>query len=186
MLGRLVLLFLLTPALELGLLIQVDRLIGFGPTIGLIIVTGIVGSVLARREGASTWHRLNERLHVGDVPGTELADGVIILVSGALLITPGVLTDVVGFLGLIPFTRRPIRRVLVRWLQSKIQEGSAHFRFGVFGGQARGPNGGLGDRRSPANSPADGAAPTYDDENGTPDRLSSPREADASSDSSRP
>ena len=62
MLGRLLLLFLLTPAVELALLIQVDKLIGFGPTIGLIIATGIAGSYLARREGLNTWERLNDRL----------------------------------------------------------------------------------------------------------------------------
>ncbi len=102
MLGRLILLFLLTPAVELALLIQVDQLIGFWATIALIIVTGVVGSHLARREGLSTWGRLNRRLQAGDLPGKELADGVIILVSGALLITPGILTDVIGFSGLQP------------------------------------------------------------------------------------
>lgn len=139
MLGRLVLLFLLTPAIELGLLIQVDRLIGFWPTIGLIIATGIVGSYLARREGLTTWKRLNQRLQAGELPGTELADGVIILVAGALLVTPGVLTDVIGFLGLIPFTRAFIRRVLMRRLQRKMQQGSLQVQFGVFGGAHTSP-----------------------------------------------
>lgn len=134
MLGRLILLFLLTPAVELGLLIQVDRLIGFWPTIGLIIATGIVGSYLARREGLTTWKRLNRRLQAGELPGTELADGVIILVAGALLVTPGVLTDVIGFLGLLPPTRALIRRVLIRRLQRKMEQGSMQVQFGVFGG----------------------------------------------------
>lgn len=141
MLGRLLLLFLLTPAVELGVLIQVDQLIGFGPTIGLIVATGIAGSYLARREGLNTWRRLNERLQMGDLPGKELVDGVIILVAGALLVTPGVLTDVVGFLGLIPPTRALIRRVLMRRFQSKMQEGSMQVQFGIFGGAAPGPNG---------------------------------------------
>jgi len=140
MLGRLVLLFLLTPAIELGLLIQVDRLIGFGPTIGLIIVTGVVGSYLARREGVSTWRRLNERLNAGELPGKELVDGVIILVAGALLITPGILTDVVGFLGLFPLTRAPVRRVLLQRLQSKVRRGTAHMHVGIFGGGTPGPH----------------------------------------------
>ncbi|PSQ63416.1 MAG: hypothetical protein BRD31_05530 [Bacteroidetes bacterium QH_2_64_26] len=134
MLGRLILLFLLTPAIELALLIQVDRFIGFWPTIGLIIVTGIVGSHLARREGLSTWQRLNERLQRGDLPGAELADGVIILVAGALLITPGILTDVIGFVGLIPFTRRRIRGLAMRWFRRKMEKGSMQVQFGVFGG----------------------------------------------------
>lgn len=138
MLGRLILLFLLTPAVELALLIQVDRFIGFWPTVGLIIVTGIVGSHLARREGLSTWQRLNDRLQRGDLPGAELADGVIILMAGALLITPGILTDVIGFLGLIPFTRKHIRRFVMRRFQRKMEKGSMHVQFGVFGGSGPG------------------------------------------------
>lgn len=134
MLGRLILLFLLTPAIELGLLIQVDRLIGFWPTIGLIIVTGIVGSYLARREGLTTWRRLNQRLQAGELPGKELADGVIILIAGALLVTPGVFTDVIGFLGLIPPSRAFIRRILIRRLQRKMEQGSMQIQFGLFGG----------------------------------------------------
>lgn len=134
MLGRLLLLFLITPAVELGLLIQVDRLIGFWSTIGLIILTGIVGSYLARREGLSAWRRLNSRLHAGELPGKELADGVIILVAGALLITPGVLTDFFGFMGLLPPTRALIRKAVMKRLQSKMEDGSIHVQFGVFGG----------------------------------------------------
>lgn len=139
MLGRLVLLFLLTPALELGLLIQVDQFIGFWPTIGLIIATGIAGSYLTRREGLNTWRRLNERLNSGDLPRKELVDGVIILVAGALLVTPGVLTDVFGFLGLLPPTRALIRRMLIRRFQSKMEEGSLQMQFGFFGNAAPGP-----------------------------------------------
>jgi len=141
MLGRLLLLFLLTPAIELGLLIQVDRLIGFPATIGLIIATGIAGSYLARREGLNTWRRLNERLNSGDLPGKELIDGVIILVAGALLVTPGVLTDVIGFMGLLPPSRALIRRLLMRRFKSKMEEGSMQLQFGFFGGSAPGPNG---------------------------------------------
>lgn len=134
MLGRLILLFLFTPAVELALLIQVDQLIGFWATIALIIVTGVVGSHLARREGLSTWGRLNHRLQAGDLPGKELADGVIILVAGALLITPGILTDVIGFSGLIPVTRTRFRNVLMRWFQGKVDQGTMQVQFGMFGG----------------------------------------------------
>jgi len=138
MLGRLILLFLVTPAVELARLIQVDQLIGFWATIALIILTGIVGSHLARREGLSTWRRLNDRLQAGDLPGKELADGIIILVAGALLITPGILTDVIGFLGLIPFTRSTLRGGLMRWFQRKVEQGSMQVQFGVFGGPSSG------------------------------------------------
>jgi UPF0716 protein FxsA len=153
MLGRLILLFLLTPAVELALLIQVDQLIGFWATVALIIVTGIVGSHLARREGLSTWRRLNDRLQTGDLPGTELADGIIILVSGALLITPGILTDVIGFLGLIPLTRTWVRRVLMRWFRRKVEKGTMQVQFGAFGGTSpQAPNAGPSNA-SPNSSP---------------------------------
>lgn len=144
MLGRLILLFLLTPAIELGLLIQVDKLIGFWPTIGLIIATGLAGSYLAKREGISTWNRLNERLGQGGLPGKELVDGVIILIAGALLITPGVLTDVVGFMGLLPPTRALIRKLVLKRIQKKMEEGALKMQFGFYGGSAPGPGGPAG------------------------------------------
>lgn len=156
MLGRLILLFLLTPAVELALLIQVDQVIGFWATVALIIVTGIVGSHLARREGLSTWRRLNDRLQAGDLPGTELADGVIILVAGALLITPGILTDVLGFLGLVPFTRAYLRRFVMRWFQRKMEQGTMQVQFGVFGGSPPGspnaPTSSSGPQEGPSSS----------------------------------
>ncbi len=133
MLGRLLLLFLLTPLVELALLIQVDRLIGFWPTMGLIVATGLAGSYLAKREGLSVWRQFNRRLNEGGLPGRELVDGVIVLVSGALLLTPGVLTDVLGFIGLLPPTRAPIRRLLLRWLRRKAEQGSMQIRVGGFG-----------------------------------------------------
>ena len=134
MLGRLILLFLLTPAVELALLIQVDQVIGFWPTVGLIIITGIVGSHLARREGLSTWQRLNR------------------LVAGALLINPGILTDVFGFLGLVPFSRAYLRRFVMRWFQRKMEQGTMQVQFGAFGGAA--PGGPSSAGPSPGPSPA--------------------------------
>jgi UPF0716 protein FxsA len=156
MLGRLILLFLLTPAVELGLLIQVDRLIGFWPTIGLIVVTGIAGSSLAKREGLSTWRRLNDRLRSGSLPGKEMVDGVIILVAGALLITPGVLTDVFGFMGLIPPTRALIRKIIMKRVRRKIEEGDLQVQFGLFGGSAPGGMGGPATGGPASGGPAEG------------------------------
>lgn len=133
MLGRLLLLFLLTPLVELALLIQVDRLIGFWPTMGTIVATGVAGSYLAKREGLSVWRQFNRRLNAGGLPGRELVDGVIILTAGALLLTPGVLTDVIGFVGLIPWTRAPLRRLLLRRLRRKVEEGTMQIHVGGFG-----------------------------------------------------
>lgn len=170
MLGRLLLLFLLTPFVELALLIQVDRLIGFWPTMGLVVATGLAGSYLAKREGLSVWRRFNRRLAEGGLPGRELADGMIILVAGALLITPGVLTDVLGFIGLIPFTRAPIRRLLIRRLKRKMADGVVQLHVGGFGmsspTEARPPSNGT--RRDEASWQGTGRqVPRHTDESDT-------------------
>lgn len=180
MLGRLILLFLLTPAIELGLLIQVDKLIGFWPTVGLILATGVAGSFLARREGISTWRRLNERLQAGDLPGNELVDGVIILVAGALLITPGVLTDVLGFLGLLPPSRALVRRAIIRRLRHRIEQGSLQVQFGVFGAPPSGTDAPGGRRPS---SGASEPAPTDSEDRWHGRRQETPRHRNRNSSS---
>ena len=137
MFGRLLALFLIVPVVELALLIQLGGLIGFWPTIGIIILTGITGTYLAKREGLSVWRAFNDRLRQGQLPGRELLDGVIILVAGALLITPGVLSDIAGLIGLVPVTRSVLRRYLNARIQKASQEGSVFFSFGgstSFGG----------------------------------------------------
>lgn len=108
----LLLLFVLIPALELYVLIQIGSAIGAGNTLLLILVTGVLGSWLAKTQGLATWRALNERLATGQIPGRELMDGAIILVCGTLLLTPGVITDAIGLLGLIPVTRSAFRGVL--------------------------------------------------------------------------
>ena len=132
MLGRLLALFLITPVVELALLIQLGDVIGTLPTIGIIVVTGLTGSLLAKREGLSAWRRFNDRLQQGELPGKELLDGLIILVAGALLITPGVLTDIAGFAGLIPLSRHYLRRYLNARIQRAVERGSVRMTFGGF------------------------------------------------------
>lgn len=130
MFGRLLALFLIVPVVELALLIQLGGLIGFWPTIGIIVLTGITGTYLAKREGLSVWRRFNDRLKQGQLPGRELLDGVIILVAGALLITPGVLSDIAGLIGLVPVTRGVLRRYLDARIQKASKQGSVFFSFG--------------------------------------------------------
>ena len=96
MFARLFLLILVVPIVELTLLVQIGGVIGFWPTVALVVLTALAGSFLIRHEGFSTWKRLNQKLATGSLPGDELLDGVIILVAGILLLTPGFLTDVVG------------------------------------------------------------------------------------------
>lgn len=163
MLFRLLLLFVLVPVAELMLLIRLGEWIGLWPTLGLIVVTGVVGSMLARQQGFSVLRRLQSRLGQGGLPGRELLDGAIILVSGALLLTPGVVTDVVGFAGLIPPTRALIRAGLGRWLKKKVRSDSANFQIfwsgsGSAGGPGRGGSPGPGGP-GPGGDPGDSGGP---------------------------
>lgn len=128
MFARLLALFVIVPAIELYLLIKLGTMIGAAETFGIILLTGIVGSYLAKSQGLSVWNRLQSKLHTGSVPGQELIDGVIILLSGALLITPGVLTDVVGLLGLVPATRAVIRQFLKAKFTTGMMSGNVRFQ----------------------------------------------------------
>lgn len=118
--GRLLLLFTLVPIVDLALLVWIGRHVGFWPTVGLIVATALLGSFLARREGLSALARFRARLASGAMPGSELTDGLIILVAGVLLLTPGVLTDVAGLLGLFPPTRALIKRALTKRFQHRV------------------------------------------------------------------
>jgi len=119
---RLFLLFVVVPAVELALLIEIGGLIGTANTFAIIVATGLVGSYLARSQGLAVWRRFQERLASGDMPGNELVDGLIVLVSGALLLTPGVLTDAIGLLGLAPPSRHLLRNVIVHRLKDRIHD----------------------------------------------------------------
>lgn len=126
--GRLLLLFVLLPAVELALLIEVGSRIGTFATLGLIVMTGTVGAALARRQGLGVLRRLREETEAGRLPATALVDGVLILVAAALLVTPGILTDGVGFLCLVPAFRRWLRRATLRRLERAVREGSLEVR----------------------------------------------------------
>ena len=100
--GRLLILFIVVPVVELALLIEIGQRVGTLATIGLIIGTGFVGASLARQQGISTLARLRKDLDASRLPAEAIIDGVMILVAAAVLITPGVLTDLFGFLCLVP------------------------------------------------------------------------------------
>ena len=152
MLGRLLALFLIVPVVELALLIRLGGWIGFWPTVALIALTGTAGAYLAKKEGLSVWKRFNDQLRAGGLPGRELLDGVIILVSGALLITPGVFTDFIGFLGLIPVTRKVIRNFLKSRIQAVSARGTVHASFGGFYADVERPDVGRDTNRNQAES----------------------------------
>ncbi|MFI6316142.1 FxsA family protein [Nonomuraea sp. NPDC050556] len=106
--------FLVVPVLEIWLLIQVGSVIGGWPTVALLLADSLLGAWIVRREGRRAWRNLQTALQDGRMPDRELADGGLILVGGALLLTPGFLTDVLGFLCVLPFTR-PMMRKLASW-----------------------------------------------------------------------
>lgn len=95
------------------ILIQVGSLIGILPTIALVVLTAVIGVWLLRLEGLATWIRVQEKLTQGEVPGVEMLEGIMLIVGGTLLLTPGFFTDTIGFICLIPIFRRPLARKLI-------------------------------------------------------------------------
>jgi UPF0716 protein FxsA len=116
----LVALFILVPIAELAVIIQVGQAIGVWWTILLLIADSILGSLLMRAQGRVAWRRFNDAVRAARVPAREVADGVLVIFGGALLLTPGFLTDIVGLLFLLPPTRALIRRVFLRQALKRI------------------------------------------------------------------
>ena len=122
MLGYLILLFTVVPIIELALLIKIGQYIGVGYTLGIVVFTGVTGAYLAKMQGLLTLRRIQEDINQGRMPADKLFDGVLILCSGILLLTPGFITDLIGFMGLIPLTRNLFKR----WLKRKIKDMVSH------------------------------------------------------------
>lgn len=127
MLFKLGLLFIIVPLIELAILIYIGTLIGFWYTILIIVVTGFLGALMARMQGLKTMARIRSSLEQGTVPSNELFNGALIFVGGLLLLTPGLITDIIGFALLLPQTRRIIGKVIIRQIQRKIQRGQIQY-----------------------------------------------------------
>jgi UPF0716 protein FxsA len=110
----LIILFIVVPILELYVIIQVGQLIGVVPTLVLLLADALLGSMLLKHQGRGAWRRFNEALAARRFPGREVADGVLIVIGGTLLLTPGFITDVFGIFLLLPPTRAIARRLLKR------------------------------------------------------------------------
>lgn len=132
MLGYLIILFTIIPAVELALLIHVGGYIGAGNTIMIIIFTGVLGAHLARLQGILVIQNIQHSLEKGQIPTDAMMDGLLIFIGGILLLTPGFLTDALGFLLLIPFSRRLckflIRDYLARHSMSSKSTASGSYR----------------------------------------------------------
>jgi UPF0716 protein FxsA len=118
MFGYLVLLFTIVPAVELWLLIEIGSNIGAGNTILIIILTGVLGAYLARIQGFLVLQKIQNDLNRGHLPNSEMVDGLMILLGGIVLLTPGFITDAFGFILLIPWTRSLIKI----WCNRKFEE----------------------------------------------------------------
>jgi UPF0716 protein FxsA len=115
--------FVVIPLVELYLLLWVGSLIGFWPTVGITVVTGLLGGTLAKREGIRVYRQWRSALDEMRAPETGIVEGMLVLLGGALLITPGVLTDITGLLLLVPLTRRPIAARVRRAVDARLAAG---------------------------------------------------------------
>ena len=138
----LVVLFIVVPIAELAVLIQIGELIGVWWTIALLVADAILGSLLARSQGRVAWRRFNEALRAGRAPAREVMDGALVLFGGALLLTPGFLSDILGAFLLLPPTRALVRALLVR-----------RFADRMVASMTAGPRGDTGPARPGARSP---------------------------------
>ena len=149
----LIVLFIVVPIAELAILIQVGQLIGVWWTIALLIADSILGSLLMRHQGRTVWARFQAAVAEGRVPARETIDGVLVIFGGALLLTPGFISDIFGLVFLLPPTRAVLRRVLL-----------ARFANRMTRGMTSGPIG----RRSGPRRDYDLEATAHDVEPGTP------------------
>jgi len=125
---KLLIIFVIVPVTELYILIEVGKKIGSLTTIGIIILTGIIGAYLVKSQGFMILRKIQNDLNEGIMPGDSLIQGAIILAGGILLLTPGFVTDIVGFIFLIPVSRNVVKKYLLKWLQGKIKEGNFYYR----------------------------------------------------------
>ncbi len=152
---QLLLLFTAVPILEVWLLSVITVQIGMLGSLALVVATGVLGSFLARREGAKLWGQWQAAIEAGQVPEIGLAEGLLVFLGGVLLITPGVLTDAVGLILLAPPTRRLIANRLRARMQQRIAAGNVEVRrfgpitvmsgMGGAGGRRPDPQGGFGE-----------------------------------------
>lgn len=117
----LLLLFIGVPAAELWLILEVGGRLGAIPTFAAIVLTGVLGVTLARQEGLAVLERIRRAVAEGRMPDRELVDGLLVLLAGALLLTPGFLTDLVGLFILFPLTRPFVRALAFRLLKDRMR-----------------------------------------------------------------
>lgn len=116
MLRRVLIVLLVIPLVDALFLVYVASLIGAVPTVALVVLTALIGLLLVRAEGRHTLRRLQEQLATGEVPTDSILDGGLLIAAGAFLLTPGLVTDAIGFLLVLPPSRFVIRTIVKRWV----------------------------------------------------------------------
>lgn len=127
MFRTLVLLMIVVPALEIWGIIKAAQWIGGFQTFLAIISTGVIGAFLAKKEGLRIWTRAQNEMQQARIPGQAILDGISVFSGGLLLLTPGFITDTLGFLLILPFSRRFFQYYMRNWLEKKINNGQYYF-----------------------------------------------------------
>lgn len=122
MLFKLFLVFTIIPFVELALLIKLGTMIGVFETVMIIVITGMAGALMVRSAGIDCLFRIQKNLNAGVIPADDLFSGALILMAGAFLITPGLITDAAGFLLLIPATREVVKQILKKYVKIRIDQ----------------------------------------------------------------
>lgn len=122
----LLLALILLPIAELAVLIELGRQVGTWPTIGLVLGTGVIGAALAKSQGLAVLRRMAAQLDEGRVPAEGLLDGLLILIGGLLLATPGLMTDAAGFFLLVPWSRNLIKRKASAKIYDWVRRGTVY------------------------------------------------------------
>ncbi|MGE7600905.1 FxsA family protein [Peribacillus sp. NPDC097675] len=111
------------PIIEIIVLLLSGNLIGFWPTLFLIVTTGLIGVFLAKRQGMETWRKAQGQLRHGIMPGNEIIDGICIFIGSALLLSPGLISDVLGLILVFPPTRNLLKPIVIRFMMNRMNKG---------------------------------------------------------------
>ncbi|MCT4478726.1 membrane protein FxsA [Peribacillus frigoritolerans] len=111
------------PVVEIIVLLLSGNLIGFWPTLFLIVATGLIGAYLAKRQGMETWKKAQEQIRYGMMPGNEIIDGICIFIGAALLLSPGLISDIMGLILVFPPTRNLLKPIIIRFIMNRMNKG---------------------------------------------------------------
>ena len=111
------------PVIEIIVLLLSGNLIGFWPTLFLIVATGLIGAYLAKRQGMETWKKAQEQIRYGMMPGNEIIDGICIFIGAALLLSPGLISDIMGLILVFPPTRNLLKPIVIRFIMNRMNKG---------------------------------------------------------------